>query len=617
MQVTTFQEVAARFVRALSARDDVRVLFQGTAAFTQPDGTIVLPALPPGTLMSRHESDVFRGYLDHEAGHVLFSDFGAITDPKDPTRPREELRDPGGQTLQWLWNAIEDPREENCYIDALPGARRNLDTVRHYVDEKEKVEGGSLTWYQAALALVAREVYKFRGCQRSILPGLTLESLGLPEVQRLVDEGFPALRSAHDSFALALQVMEHLRAQAPDQEELEGMAQEHAEGRPSGDGPSAGDGEGNGDGDGDASSASSDGFPREVGSFEDPGATASLPASCLREALGDLLSQVEQRNARAEGQPDRGRDVVEFDPRNQGHRSPDPWKGNTWLPPVGTHQDRILVYPREDLQAFRRELAAVSSHVRAAKQQLRRFLQSRMKRGWERGLEEGILDDDALVDHVVSGTRRVRKARVDRSLVRTDVALVVDLSSSMNADLLRQACITLAEALSTIRVVKLGIFGFTTNERPYSERDYTRKFGRAVGLDIMVLKDFDDPYRRCHGYLGGIGTWGATPLGEGYAHGFDVLVRREAPRKVLWLVTDGDPCYRAFNPAHNDHVLIRRIRAKARNCGIETLGLGITLNAQQQQKLRRMVERVDVIDRMDQFPRALLDITRSVIVRQA
>ena len=68
--VHEIQNTAAVFGR----NKEVNVVFEGERAYTNGN-EIVLPSLPGDLNFDKATSMVFRGYIDHEAGHVRHTDF--------------------------------------------------------------------------------------------------------------------------------------------------------------------------------------------------------------------------------------------------------------------------------------------------------------------------------------------------------------------------------------------------------------------------------------------------------------------------------------------------------------------------------------------------------------
>lgn len=78
---------------------------------------IVLPALKMGG--TETEIAALEGYLDHEVGHVRYTDFKQT--PTNVVQDKNKLA-----VVHKLWNTMEDPRIEGQIALAYPGCRRNL-----------------------------------------------------------------------------------------------------------------------------------------------------------------------------------------------------------------------------------------------------------------------------------------------------------------------------------------------------------------------------------------------------------------------------------------------------------------------------------------------------------
>ncbi|TVR39620.1 MAG: VWA domain-containing protein [Planctomycetota bacterium] len=125
--------------RTLAHQAGVRVVVGGSEAYT--DGKrIVLPSLPYD--LDEAQWRTTNGYLDHEAGHVLFSDFSVI--PQDPL-------------LAQVLNTLEDPRIERCFCQRYPGAALNLRAAHDAAWAQLEPQAPQLEAYQQRLlALLCR-----------------------------------------------------------------------------------------------------------------------------------------------------------------------------------------------------------------------------------------------------------------------------------------------------------------------------------------------------------------------------------------------------------------------------------------------------------------------------
>ena len=115
MRGNPFESQLERLARTLTEQFGVQVVCQGDNAWT--DGRqIVLPSVP--TPMDSDLEKCLVGYLDHEMGHVAFSDFG-VAEQFTKSHPGYE----------GLLNVIEDALIERRAMDRWPGVRRNLDMM--------------------------------------------------------------------------------------------------------------------------------------------------------------------------------------------------------------------------------------------------------------------------------------------------------------------------------------------------------------------------------------------------------------------------------------------------------------------------------------------------------
>jgi len=95
----------------------IDVVFRGNGAYT--DGsTIVLPAGDHTKMMTAEDQAIVAGYTDHEAAHILYTDFEAYS------KGHEEAK--GNPLLHEMVNAIEDMRIERQMIRQWPGVKDNL-----------------------------------------------------------------------------------------------------------------------------------------------------------------------------------------------------------------------------------------------------------------------------------------------------------------------------------------------------------------------------------------------------------------------------------------------------------------------------------------------------------
>jgi len=129
-KIQIFESSIERVARILSKKWKIRVVFQTDRCETS-GSTIYLPVLPDNA--STDLTNAMQGYLDHEAAHVVYTDFKALNRVKKLPKTMTVL------------NALEDPRIEKKWCDLYPGARINLKRAQEWAlnkvaEEKEMVD---------------------------------------------------------------------------------------------------------------------------------------------------------------------------------------------------------------------------------------------------------------------------------------------------------------------------------------------------------------------------------------------------------------------------------------------------------------------------------------------
>lgn len=110
---------------ALADKYGVKVNIGGDRAYTNGN-TIQIPALPMDC--GKTAIALAKGYLDHEAAHIRFTDFTCF---------RHAAVSP---VVKHLCNSIEDWRVEKCLLERYPGCKSNLTwLIKHvFLEDAEK-----------------------------------------------------------------------------------------------------------------------------------------------------------------------------------------------------------------------------------------------------------------------------------------------------------------------------------------------------------------------------------------------------------------------------------------------------------------------------------------------
>ena len=164
---------------------------------------IFIPSLPL-------ESDdtvlaLVRGYIDHESGHIRYTDNKAVKDANM------------NAVTKFLWNAIEDWRIENRLGDIFPGCRQNLHwLIRHIFIKKRNDELEMAEKRFPAISILNYVLYTVRGWD-------------IPEINTKRDEECKKLNYHFPSIAVQLDsILDKVRQYCPDTKTAIGYADELA-----------------------------------------------------------------------------------------------------------------------------------------------------------------------------------------------------------------------------------------------------------------------------------------------------------------------------------------------------------------------------------------------------
>lgn len=576
------------FAQQLCDSRSITVEFRSDAHTAMTDGKkIILPALPVPTKEEHVEaaealSDLVRCFIPHEVGHIEFSDFKLIRQAKSDLERQ-------------LLNVIEDSRMELEMIKRYPGTRGQLD--------RGLIRLAGMGWFDAIAAdaepyeaLTSYVLFYLRGHLRGTELMVERAELSRDAVVEIFNENFvtrveilldsngQAMKTPNDSFALMKAIMKSVEDEAEKQKEDpqqkdapgdqpgsddvdqdqdgtagsspgEGDTSDNSSGG-SGPGPSAteaseqnapgGNASGGNAGGADSSNASGNTFKRAMDASD-------VPSKDLGGIIGNALK-------RAEGDADAvGMQKALVD-------SVGPSSQDDTLYPNGLPLD---VTP--GLQA-----------ARSMKTKLKVHLQSMsIQRSHE-----------ATKGNRISNRRVSRTGHYDRRLftridekkgLDTGVFLLGDVSSSMQGariETLQQALYSTADAMHSIRGVKLGAGVFPGNRMliPFGSKP-----AKAKSRMAMPPK-------------------GTTPMDTAISWSCRLLMRQRVNRRVLIVLTDGEP---------DSLLATQAVIAAAEGMGIEVFGIGI-----QTTSVARLFSSHCVVMAMNELPVAMMAMLKSTLRSQ-
>lgn len=195
--------------------------------------------------------------------------------------------------------------------------------------------------------------------------------------------------------------------------------------------------------------------------------------------------------------------------------------------------------------------------------------------------ESGRIDGRRL-HRAVAGDPAVFRHKVKKEIPKPAVSLTLDVSGSMNGDRLDlaiQAVIALMEANANICVpTEVSVFG---------------------GHGHKVVKTFDQSVAAVRPKIGGLAANGGTPTEIGLYWAGVRLAQRREQRRLLLLVTDGEP---------NSVSRTQRVADMVMRSGIELYGIGIMTGA-----VARFCPHYGVVKAPEEIGAAILTAVRSRI----
>lgn len=604
-------EIAARVI---GNNYGVRVVFEGDEAST--DGNLI--RLPGFSELSEENQEDLNGYLDHEVGHVKFTDF-------------ESWRRIEHSFHRTLANLAEDVRIENRMGETYAGARRHLKRLREKIEQSQDAR-----WPTIDL------LFRFGGAmQRQLQEKSYPEDLEIEPLLHICRDEINDLKGADSTEEvrrLTWSIILKLKAAFDDPNPPEGENPQDAESQA----PAGGDkdessrrdkmspkpdrGESGGasekePGQEDGSSeqkgmTQSDGDPGESSSHSDPssGADEESPSErggyaadpnngdakenesdwdAVRSRAGRMLEGGEEaEEAENSFGGDLGKvmrevfrdwlqkEIERFQgvPPNESKARRLISDGETLSFPFLAASRRFDVEKRlsGDSDGYKRLRVETRNARTKLILELQRTLFSISEAEWKTEREEGEIDPQLLAG-IPTGNRNIFREFHPGKSMEVAMSLLVDCSSSMESTMSEQkkALCAMAESLRVL-AVPVEIIGFRSLDdaafRGFSGNlTFPERFNRTrLRIEYEIAKEF-------HGVklegIEGLRADGGTPLNEAVAWAGRRLDQQRASRKILMVFTDGEPCG-CGDPRVLRNDLIAQIR-KLERVGIEVIAFAI------------------------------------------
>ena len=501
------------------------------------------------------------GDTDHECGHHLFTDLSV------PQRTKSDLE-------KSVWNALEDTYEERKMAIRYPGCEESLASSVAIAIELGHVRRGDQGPADALITFCDAWGRKFVLGQAvdPIFDSATgeMEKLvgnhGLCMLNGLLSQHLFSTESSEENLVLArrvLSLMQEIKdgkhqpsspqpAPQPPQQQDQGQ-QQQGQGQGGDQQQQAGQGQADQNGQGQSSALGQDGQP-DPANGDSTGAQPDASSSSdgaggnghgsdpgqdgqQQKAMTGAGSILDDQNVPQGPVVDRGGAVEQLvsEGESQGH---------------GYTPESRAFRPKPDLTAGQPSLQEEQA-VRSESQKLgRRIASSFLTATRVRSVaaDEGRLDGRRL--HLVpAGVTNVFRQKMKTDVPRPAVSLLIDSSGSMKGkelELAKAATICLGDTLSHMGV-PFEILTFSNTK-------------------VSLVGGFGTSWRKVRPLVWGLKALGSTPTHHALWIGGHRILSRKEDRKLIFLVTDGNP-----DDAGGAITAARLVR----NSGIELYGLGI------------------------------------------
>jgi len=521
----------------------VNVILSGDDART--DGkTILLPMLPNMAEMS----EVLFGYLAHEAAHVRDSNFAVI----DLCTSEVEKA---------VLNIIEDVRIELLMQELFPGTVDTLNSMWQYIvdngmspaakaDDNEATQLTMYVLHRVRYQFAMRESFKALFEASESVAVETFPEGFFTRLDVLLNTQIPKLKTSNDCLALARRILQSLKeAEEEEQEKQKQKAQQQSSQGKYGNADGSSDSTGNSDTDGNDGAALSDqqdGNDANDGNGSgDTDGKADSSGQPGGDAGTDSQNTESQSNQDSDGSPDDSDSTDSGDGNGSGASSHAKVIQETEIPADATDALKADMQTQarkanQDSGPFKLNTASVGSTVankgNTDSLQAGILTSSRIRARLVGLLQAQSREDDywhhrgsrisgRRLTKAMTGDTRIYNKREELRRPDTAVHVLLDASSSMSKiqSIANQAAVSLALAVSSIPQCDIAMSVFP-----------------GVGAAVSPMIDRGQPVRANLGRCA-IRSSGGTPLGEAMLFAARELATAHKERKVLIVVTDGEP----------------------------------------------------------------------------
>ena len=624
------REKITRLVPMLTEKS-VNVTQRGTRAYVSyaPSGRPQVVNIPYIADDSEDQFlDAIEGFLDHEVGHVLFTDYKVLMKAKS-------------LGIKNLHNIVEDTYVERMMASFFSGSGMNLTNVatfflKTYTDKKLVEDPKNKVAYlmvPAIRALAGQAVY------RDYMESKWKEIADIEKKIRAYGEAnLPKIESSVDALRVAIELEKLIEGEKPKAEKPPVSpppppSDEGSDGSDPDDGEDLEDPDDSEEPESDDEASGEDPDDSEESESEDLGDSGE-PAEEGEEGeeSDEEFHTLEESEEGESGEDDAGTPGEEeladgteeasetsgsddVSSAGDGSKGKSSWKDIedkikdfddaiseelTKASVASLSKADYRVYSRDfdkieefDTSGFTQPMLdgmqdAVDHLVGPMQKDLERAVAARSASTLSAGHRSGRLHAAALSKLTMFGDERVFRRKHENHTKDVSVSLLIDCSGSMSGtkiDAAAKAAYGLASVLDRLKI-KNEVLGFTTSGRLpaeafVEERKTGVRYSRHLKLYIPILKGFEEgmtpEVKRRFAYLAHSHILSENVDGESVQIAASRLAVRREKRKILIVLSDGQPACPGDYHSLGPH--LRSVIEDTEKMGVEVLGIGIMTTA--------------------------------------
>ena len=573
----------------------LKVSFCGDTAMTEYDAMtgkpkkIILPMISDDA--DPNIISGFHGYLDHEVGHVLFTDV-SLDDFRKLSKDT---------TLKCVFNIVEDSRIENCMKGRFRGSAYNLEKVAQMafpnLDATDLTFDGTINSYMNVLLLAVRALGRHSYFQEARIKSKRVDEMCNKLEKEFGHDFIYNCKSSEEAIDVAKKIIDFLglgentienkggdSEESEDEEVSEGV--EDTEGKDGKDGAS----------DSENGKKSKPSLKRKRGEKEEKGGEEKVVVKMddkpstddfFSKAVCEVLS-VEAKKVQ----------------KTQDYSV------------YSTDEDRVEYAP-VTIDADQRCKLEDKTRMMVApiQKNLERAISARSIVTWENSLRRGKINASSLNRLVFNDDRVFRKKVHENVSKDVAVSLVIDCSGSMSGHKSELAAIT-AYALATV-FERMGIvfelIGFTTGDH-ISYRRGSTKYSRYESLYMPIFKGFTDRWddkakNRLNNLLGKhqVGWLLNNVDGECVQIAANRLMSRPEKGKIMIVLSDGYPSAMGRNRGDLEGHLEKTVKELENK--LKIIGVGIDSDA-----VSEYYSKYVVLDDIEKLPSTVIQKIKSLLL---